>query len=128
VFVVRAADLARLELALNVSGADVVVQAVHRLGGIGKSTLAARYAAAHRQDYSVIWWVTADSPAGIDTGLAALAIALQPALAGLLPLEALRERAAAWLASHSGWLMVLDNVTDPAHVKALLGRAPAGQS
>jgi len=32
----------------------------------------------------------------------------------------------AWLASHPGWL-VLDNVTDPGHVKALLGRAPAGR-
>jgi len=52
------------------------VQAVAGLGGIGKTTLAARYAATHRQDYSLIWWVTADSPAGIDTGLAALAAAL----------------------------------------------------
>ena len=122
-FVGRAADLGRLEKALS-GGGDV---AVHGLGGIGKSTLAARYAATHRRDYSVIWWITADSPAGIDTGLAGLAVALQPALTGLLPLEALRERALAWLASHSGWLVVLDNVTDPGHVQALLGRAPAGR-
>ena len=127
-FVGRDADLARLEAALTVDGGgDVVVQAVAGLGGIGKSTLAARYAATHRQHYSVIWWITADSPAGIESGLAALTVALQPGLAGLLPLEALRERATAWLASHSGWLVVLDNVTDPGHVKPLLGRAPAGR-
>ena len=125
-FVGRAADLARLERALS-GGGDVVVRAVHGLGGIGKSTLAARYAAIHRQDFTVIWWITADTPAGIETGLAALAVALQPALAGLLPLEALRERAVTWLASHNRWLVVLDNVTDPAHVQALLGRAPAGR-
>jgi hypothetical protein len=103
-FVGRAADLARLEQALSGGGADLVVQAVHGLGGIGKSTLAACYAAAHRRDYRVIWWVTADSPAGIDTGLAGLATALQPVLAGLLPLEALRERAVAcWPATIGGW-------------------------
>jgi hypothetical protein len=31
-----------------------------------------------------------------------------------------------WLASHSGWLVILDNVTDPADVAPLLARAPAG--
>ena len=99
-FVGRAADLARLEAAMTATGTDVVVQAVHGLGGIGKSTLAAHYAAIHRQDFDVMWWVAAGSPAGIDSGLAALATALQPGLVGLLPIEALRERAVAWLASH----------------------------
>ena len=45
-FVGRAGDLARLEAALAGPG-GVVVQAVHGLGGIGKSTLAAHYAATH---------------------------------------------------------------------------------
>jgi hypothetical protein len=45
----------------------------------------------------------------------------------VLPLEALREGAVQWLASHSGWLVILDNVTDPADVAPLLARAPAGR-
>ena len=53
--------------------------------------------------------------------------ALQPALSGVLPLEALREGAVQWLAAHQGWLLVLDNVTDPADVAPLLARAPAGR-
>ena len=45
----------------------------------------------------------------------------------MLPLEALREGAVQWLAAHSGWLVILDNVTDPADVAPLLARAaPAG--
>jgi tetratricopeptide (TPR) repeat protein len=32
-----------------------------------------------------------------------------------------------WLAAHSGWLVILDNVTDPADVASLLARAPAGR-
>ena len=50
-FVGRAGELARLDAALAGPG-GVVVQAVHGLGGIGKSTLAARWAAAHASDYA----------------------------------------------------------------------------
>ena len=125
-FVGRAGELARLDAAMAGPG-GVVVQAVHGLGGIGKSTLAARWAAAHAADYTLTWWITAATPADIDAGLAALAVALQPALSGVLPLEALREGAVQWLAAHSGWLVILDNVTDPADVAPLLARAPAGR-
>ena len=122
----RANELARLDAVMAGPG-GVVVQAVHGLGGIGKSTLAARWAAAHASDYALTWWVTAATPADIDAGLAGLAVALHPALTGVLPLEALREGAVQWLAAHSGWLLILDNVTDPADVAPLLARASAGR-
>ena len=125
-FVGRAGELARLDAALA-GPRGVVVQAVHGLGGIGKSTLAAHWAAAHASDYTLTWWITAATPAAIDAGLASLAVALQPALSGVLPLEALREGAVQWLAANQGWLLILDNVTDPADVAPLLARAPAGR-
>ena len=125
-FVGRAGELARLDAALAGPG-GVVVQAVHGLGGIGKSTLAANWAAADASDYTLIWWITAATPATVDTGLASLAVALQPALSGVLPIEALREGAVQWLAAHQRWLLVLDNVTGPADVAPLLARAPAGR-
>ena len=125
-FVGRASELARLDAALAGPG-GVVVQAVHGLGGIGKSTLAAHWAAAHASDYTLTWWITAGTPADIDAGLAGLAVALQPALSDVLPLEALREGAVQWLAAHRGWLLVLDNVTDPGDIAPLLARAPAGR-
>ncbi|WP_050777808.1 tetratricopeptide repeat protein [Micromonospora sp. ATCC 39149] len=104
----------------------VVVQAIHGLGGIGKSTLVARWAATHRDQHRPIWWITADSRAALDAGLVALTVALQPALAAL-PSPALREWAVRWLACHDGWLLILDNVTDPAHIADLLGRLPHGR-
>jgi tetratricopeptide (TPR) repeat protein len=125
-FVGRTGELARLDAALAGPG-GVVAQAVHGLGGIGKSTLAAHWAAAHASDHPLTWWITAATPADIDAGLASLAAALQPALSGILPLEALREGALQWLAAHPGWLLILDNVTDPADVAALLARVPAGR-
>ena len=125
-FVGRAGELARLDAAPAGPG-GVVVQAVHGLGGIGKSTLAAHWAATHASDYTLTWWITAATPAAIDADLASLAAALQPALSGVLPLEALREGAVQWLAVHQGWLLILDNVTDPADIAPLLARAPAGR-
>ena len=74
-FVGRAHELARLDAAMAGPG-GAVVQAVHGLGGVGKSTLAARWAAAHAGDYLVTWWITATTPADIDAGLAALAVGL----------------------------------------------------
>jgi len=125
-FVGRNRELARLDAAMAGPG-GVVVQAVHGLGGVGKSTLAARWAAAHTDEYSLTWWITAATPADIDAGLAALAVALKPALTGVLPLEALREGAVQWLAAQSGWLVILDNVSDPADVAPLLAQARAGR-
>ncbi|MFD9032576.1 hypothetical protein ACFVZW_15700 [Streptomyces sp. NPDC059567] len=45
-----------------------------------------------------------------------------PSLIDVLPQEALRERALQWLATHDGWLLVLDNVTEAADVESLLSR------
>ncbi|RNL72465.1 tetratricopeptide repeat protein [Streptomyces sp. I6] len=125
-FVGRARELERLDAALASQG-QAVVQAVHGLGGIGKSALAAHWAATRPHGHTPIRWITADSPAAVQQGLADLATALQPALARALTAEELAERAAQWLATHTGWLIVLDNVNDPADIAALTARARGGR-
>ncbi|MEV0172692.1 tetratricopeptide repeat protein [Streptomyces sp. NPDC050803] len=125
-FVGRDRELGLLDEAFAGVG-GVVVQAVHGLGGIGKSTLAARWAAGRTGAYNPVWWITAETPADLDAGLADLAVALQPALRDVMSREALRERAVQWLSARDGWLLVLDNVSDPADVKPLLARASRGR-
>ncbi|MDI2129021.1 tetratricopeptide repeat protein [Yinghuangia seranimata] len=123
-FVGRSGELGALDAAFADPG-DVVVHAVHGLGGVGKSALAARWAAGRGE--SVRWWVTADTAAAVDAGVAALARALQPGLTGL-PAELQAERAVRWLADHPGrWLLVLDNVEDPSHIRPLLDRVSGGR-
>ena len=125
-FVGRDEVLADVQAALA-AGSGVVVAAVVGLGGVGKSTLAARYAATCSGGHGVVWWITAETPATVEAGLAALAVAVQPALSRALPLEALREWALQWLACHDGWLLVLDNVNDPADIAPLTGRVASGR-
>ncbi|MFE7114679.1 hypothetical protein ACFU99_04560 [Streptomyces sp. NPDC057654] len=122
-FVGRVGELHALEEAFT-RPEKVVVHALHGLGGVGKSALAAHWAA--RRPEKLRWWVTADDATAVDAGMAALARALQPALTGL-PAEVQSERAVAWLAGHDGWLLVLDNVEDPRHIRPLLDRLPGGR-
>ena len=123
-FVGREPELVRLEQTLA-AGPGAVVQAVHGLGGIGKSALAARYVALHGSRYTQVVWITAEDTAGIEAGLRRFALALEPQL-DFLSSEVLVERATAWLAAHQGWLLVLDNVTSPKDISALLGRLRGG--
>ncbi|WP_331734026.1 FxSxx-COOH system tetratricopeptide repeat protein (plasmid) [Streptomyces sp. NBC_01220] len=125
-FVGRSRELRQLDAALAQPG-GVLVQAVHGLGGIGKSTLAAHWAATRSHGCYPIRWINADSPAGVQEGLEALAAALQPVLAKVLTPQALAEYALRWLASHTGWLLILDNVEHPADITPVLDRAPGGR-
>ncbi|MFI8938306.1 tetratricopeptide repeat protein [Streptomyces syringium] len=125
VFVGRDEDLARLGAAMDAGGAPTVV---HGLGGMGKSTLALHYAHCHRDRYNPVWWVPAETPDGITLALATLAAHLDP-YAGLTA-SASAEGAAwatAWLQSHEGWLLVLDNAETPDDLAPVIGRLTTGQ-
>ncbi|QQQ73903.1 hypothetical protein IOD16_21945 [Saccharothrix sp. 6-C] len=114
-FVGRVAELARLDAAAAGRGAVV---AVHGPGGVGKSALVARFAGLRADRFAPVWWITADSAGALRSGLAEFALALTPRVAGLGPAQR-AESGVRWLASHDGWLLVLDDVTDPAHAALL---------
>ncbi|MBT2209043.1 MULTISPECIES: FxSxx-COOH system tetratricopeptide repeat protein [Actinomadura] len=96
----------------------VLPQALHGLGGVGKTQVALEYAHRFKADYDLIWWVSAQSPDSIRGGLASLAeqIGLRVgdsiADAANAALEALRRGEPT-----SRWLLVFDNADNPEELK-----------
>ncbi|MGA4960328.1 tetratricopeptide repeat protein [Streptomyces lavendulocolor] len=112
---------------LPLDGPGVVAQSVRGMGGVGKSTLVLYYARRHRDKGSgPVWWIDAEKPQQITAGLARLAAALDP-VHGAMPLEDAAEWAVTWLQGRTGWLLVFDNVEEPAHLRPWLGRLSTGQ-
>ncbi|MGW1982746.1 FxSxx-COOH system tetratricopeptide repeat protein [Streptomyces collinus] len=124
----RHEELTALRRILAGQGEGAITQSgtVHGLGGIGKSTLALRYAYRHRSDYTLIWWINAASPDEIETSLTELTKELVPEWAATAERGAQVSWARQWLGWHRGWLLVYDNVEDPADLAPYIGALHRG--
>ncbi|HPO13060.1 MAG TPA: toll/interleukin-1 receptor domain-containing protein, partial [Candidatus Hydrogenedentes bacterium] len=122
----REGALATLHASLTQNKTTAVVQkqAIHGLGGIGKTRLAIEYAYRYAREYTALLFVRADAPAAVHANLAALADLLN------LPERDAREepvKTAAvlhWLETNPGWLLILDNVDAEAAAAAVLPLLP----
>ncbi|RSM35799.1 tetratricopeptide repeat protein, partial [Actinoplanes sp. ATCC 53533] len=91
---------------------SVVPQALHGLGGVGKTQLATEYAYRHADDYWLVWWMTAESAAQVRGSLAQLAQRLgMPVGQDMKQTTALVLEALS--ASPFRWLLVYDNAEGP---------------
>lgn len=136
VFVGRERELTELREMLTGQGSATVVQpqqppsrarAIHGLGGVGKSALALRYADRYRGEYALVWWITAESPESIVASLAGITARLCPQWAQAAGTDERAAWAITWLQAHPDWLLIFDNVEDPAHLRPYLGTLDGGQ-
>ena len=119
-------DFAMIKAAFRAEPGRPAVAALHGLRGVGKTTLAAAFAARGRSDYRATWWIRAQTPDAIRTDLVSLGARLgwiaadekeEPAL------DKVRERLRD---DGDGLLLIFDGAVDAATVKPFLptdGRA-----
>ncbi len=128
----RARFLTRLRDSLtrdNDGTAAIVSNAVHGMGGIGKTRAAVEYAWAYRQHYSALLFVQVDTGENLEANLAALTGPLRLAEATATDQSVKLHASLAWLRTNPGWFLILDNVdTDAARqaAVAMLGRLSGG--
>jgi hypothetical protein len=114
-FTGRAELLDELHESLHPGQAAAVVQvqaqAVHGLGGIGKTQLAHEYAHRYGADYDLIWWIGAEQPAAIPGQLVTLArrLGIAEATDQTETIAVLYDE----LRGRDRWLVVFDNAEDP---------------
>lgn len=92
----------------------VLPEALHGMGGVGKSQTVVEYIYRHANEYDVIWWIPAEQPSQIASSLVELAKRLGLQVPGTADaavpgvLEALRKGE-----PYSRWLLVFDNADRP---------------
>ncbi|MET7450782.1 FxSxx-COOH system tetratricopeptide repeat protein [Streptomyces sp. NPDC005574] len=110
--------LERLSERLQEGTTTVLPEAIHGMGGVGKTQLAIEYAYRHQADYDIVWWIPAERPGQIGQALVELAQRLglgtsaEANIAGPAVREALREGR-----PYSRWLLIFDNADSPERVR-----------
>ena len=101
--------------------------ALSGLGGVGKSQAAIEYATRHRAEYPAgVFWVNAETAAGLTGGFAEIAAALRLPSAESNSHELTVRAVLAWLDAEPGWLLILDNVDDRRGVQPFVPESLAG--
>jgi TIR domain/Tetratricopeptide repeat/NB-ARC domain len=121
-FTGRDAMLVTLREGLSSQGRSVV-QALHGMGGVGKTQLATEYAWRFANEYDVVWWVEAEQADligeqlarfAVECGVAELGTQIGPAVQALF----------ARLRAQGRWLVVLDNAASQEAVRPWVPAGP----
>jgi DNA-binding SARP family transcriptional activator/tetratricopeptide (TPR) repeat protein len=116
-FTGRETELAQLDAALWGATGQA---AIHGLGGVGKSALSREYARRNRDRYAAVWWLNAETEAGIIDGLVRLGSEFVPGLAKVEDRRIAAEQVAATVLSGltKPVLLVFDNLDDERLLRA----------
>jgi hypothetical protein len=90
--------------------AAVLPEALHGMGGVGKSQIAIEYVYRHIEDYDLIWWIRSERPGQIQQDLTELAAQLGLPVSAEVNVAVPAVREALRLGRpYRNWLLVFDN-------------------
>ena len=126
-FTGRVELLRDLREALDSEKSAALTQAIHGLGGVGKTQLAIEYAYRYANHYSLIWWVRSETPESLNADWEALArrmnlVSQEDQLEQSEVIEIVRGA----LEQRTGWLLVFDNAPNPNAIEFYLPHGSAG--
>jgi tetratricopeptide (TPR) repeat protein len=123
-FTGREEHLASLKTALGSGTPAALTQAIHGLGGVGKTQLALEYTYRNVAEYDIVWWVRSEEPATLASDYASLAKALDLPEKDSADQEVIIQAIKHRLEQIPKWLLVFDNAKDPEDVRNYI---PHGQ-
>jgi tetratricopeptide (TPR) repeat protein len=118
-FTGRAELLRELKERLEGGMTAVLPEALHGMGGVGKTQVVVEYVYRNASDYDVVWWIPAERPAQIANAMVDLATRLNLLSAqteAAVAIPAVRE-ALRIGRPYPKWLLVFDNADSPETVR-----------
>jgi tetratricopeptide (TPR) repeat protein len=125
-FTGREGLLKELHDALNSGKPAALTQALHGLGGVGKTQTAVEYANRHAKDYSLVWWIRSETSEKLAADYALLAEQLnlkeKTEREQKIIVQAVRNA----LARRAEWLLIFDNAERPDDIRDYLPQGSGG--
>jgi tetratricopeptide (TPR) repeat protein len=125
-FTGRESVLVHLREMLTTQKKAALTQALTGLGGIGKTQTAVEYAYRYHQEYSTVLWARADSREALTADFATIAETLDLSAKNEQDQQYIVQAVKQWLNTHTGWLLILDDVEDIEGVCDFLSQASEG--
>ncbi|QBD77678.1 helix-turn-helix domain-containing protein [Ktedonosporobacter rubrisoli] len=100
--------------------------ALSGLGGIGKTQIALEYTYRHFQEFTAVFWFSAETTETLFASFLGVAQQLQLAIKGIREQINIINAVIQWLNMHRGWLLIFDNVENPEMLQHYLPTARSG--
>jgi hypothetical protein len=112
--------LKELRDALTSGKHAALTQALHGLGGVGKTQTAVEYAYRHAKEYELVWWVRSEAAEKLAADYALLAERLDLKEQAERDQRVIVQAVRTALARSAGWLLILDNAESPSDIRDYL--------